>query len=83
MLTVRERVRPQHQYARRRGIWQATMVGNLSTGANVAEIPPTQAKKGQALEPVLVSKNDTLQGGPILPAYAGQKFLPLGDKIER
>src|SRR5699024_9678383 len=34
------------QYARRRGIWQATMVCNLSTGTNVAEIPPTQAKTG-------------------------------------
>src|SRR5699024_4368525 len=46
VLTVRERVRPPHQYVRRRGIWQATMVGNLSTGTNVAEIPPTQAKTG-------------------------------------
>src|SRR5699024_970596 len=74
VLTVRERVRPQHQYARRRGIWQATMVGNLSTGTNVAEIPPTQAKKGQDLEPGLVSKNDTLQGEPISARIRGTEI---------
>ena len=55
VLTVWCRVRPQDQYARRHAFWQATMVGNLSTGRNMAEIPRLQAGL-ESMHPVSAHK---------------------------